>query len=387
MLFVRNIKKRINYLINRYHSSRVISKFPELVQNSPLVLSDDDSISQAALWIINAHQNSVDSGVPAAYSLKDARYLQSYRETTGYIICTMLDLYHINGNKSFLERAQQMADWEIEVQHASGGFGEIHPNGEEVLKVFNTGQIIFGLCNMFHETQDEKYIESAKRAGNWLVSIQEKNGSWNIHTTAGPKSYHARVAWSLLRLYQITNDEKYKDGAKTNLNWVLNCFDKKNYYIHHTSLTYKSPWTHLIAYTIRGTYESGLILNDSNMQNHALKALDAIVNFAKESNALLPGTLDNNWKGDAKYSCLTGNAQLSIIAYKVYLQTKDKKYKIFADHQMEALKRLQIQSTKIEINGAITGSNPIYGDYCTNQIPNWAVKFFIDALVLKQKCA
>jgi hypothetical protein len=380
------IKSKISFLKNKLTYIQLLSRFPELKEIKEVVLSDDEAISKATQWIRHAHNNSLDKGVPAAYNLKDAKYLQSYRETTGYIICSLVDLYRLGGDKDLLAHAQSMAEWEVSVQHTSGGFGEIHPNGEEVLKVFNSGQIIFGLCDMYKETQNEKYCTSAKRAGDWLISILESNGSWNKHTTAGPKSYHARVAWSLLKLYQITEDDKYKIAAKANLDWVLTCFDKDNFYIHNTSLTYKSPWTHLIAYAIRGTYESALILEDINMQNKALGALDAIINSTNGNNGLLSGTFNSNWKADANYSCLTGNAQLAIVAYKVYQQSKISEYKIFADSQMKELKKLQIQSVKQEINGAITGSFPVYGDYCTNQIPNWAVKFFIDAMVLKRKC-
>ena len=37
------------------------------------------------------------------------------------------------------------------------------------------------------------------------------------------------------------------------------------------------------------------------------------------------------------------------------------------------------------INGGIPGSFPIWGKYITNTIPNWAAKYFIDALMAKQR--
>ncbi|MBK7856032.1 MAG: hypothetical protein IPJ79_15145 [Bacteroidetes bacterium] len=36
-------------------------------------------------------------------------------------------------------------------------------------------------------------------------------------------------------------------------------------------------------------------------------------------------------------------------------------------------------------NGGVSGSWPLNGRYCAYDIPNWAAKFFMDALMLQQK--
>ena len=53
---------------------------------------------------------------------------------------------------------------------------------------------------------------------------------------------------------------------------------------------------------------------------------------------------------------------------------------------MELLNQIQIKTGLATVKGGITGSMPVYGDYCPHQIPNWAVKFYIDALLLQEQC-
>ena len=40
---------------------------------------------------------------------------------------------------------------------------------------------------------------------------------------------------------------------------------------------------------------------------------------------------------------------------------------------------------RTEFAGAIKGSRPVYGRYAPLQYPNWATKFYVDALLAKQR--
>jgi hypothetical protein len=59
-----------------------------------------------------------------------------------------------------------------------------------------------------------------------------------------------------------------------------------------------------------------------------------------------------------------------------------------ANQLLEQMKRLQnVRDRGKPYYGAIKGSHPIYGRYARLQYPNWATKFFIDALLLKAAVA
>ena len=52
---------------------------------------------------------------------------------------------------------------------------------------------------------------------------------------------------------------------------------------------------------------------------------------------------------------------------------------------IDLVKRAQpMSSSDAGIRGGIPGSDPVWGDYMYVRIPNWAAKFFIDALIEKQ---
>jgi hypothetical protein len=53
-----------------------------------------------------------------------------------------------------------------------------------------------------------------------------------------------------------------------------------------------------------------------------------------------------------------------------------------ADQAMEFLKATQdLNSRNPGLRGGIRGSFPVNGAYCRYRLPNWATKFFIDAVI------
>jgi hypothetical protein len=55
---------------------------------------------------------------------------------------------------------------------------------------------------------------------------------------------------------------------------------------------------------------------------------------------------------------------------------------------IELVKRAQpLMHPHSGIRGGIPGSDPIWGDYLTMALPNWAAKYFIDALLRKEALA
>jgi hypothetical protein len=104
------------------------------------------------------------------------------------------------------------------------------------------------------------------------------------------------------------------------------------------------------------------------------------------SNGFVCGTFDRNWKGNKKFSCLTGSAQLAIIFFKLFKTTKSDKYLIKGREINQYLKSKQNTKTNnLNIRGATGGSSPIWGKYLHFAYPNWATKFFIDSLLLEKK--
>ena len=77
---------------------------------------------------------------------------------------------------------------------------------------------------------------------------------------------------------------------------------------------------------------------------------------------------------------------MALIWFRLYARDGDPRLLNAALKALEQVKRAQsIHNPDPGIRGGIPGSDPIWGDYIPNRIPNWAAKFFIDALLEKER--
>ncbi|MCW8855340.1 MAG: terpene cyclase/mutase family protein, partial [Gammaproteobacteria bacterium] len=272
-------------------------------------------LDKAIDWLVLAQDSTDDGGVSEGYHLIHG-WLPSYPETTGYIIETFFDYYHKhNSNVIYKQRAIKMADWLVEIQHDDGAIPDSYFKKK---MVFDTGMVIFGFARAFCETQDEKYRNAAIKAADWLLEQQDENGSWVKYAANNiPHAYYSRVAWSLLKVHEITLDQKYSDACRRNIDWCLTQQDKDGWFnqASFNMRDHDKPFTHTIAYTLRGILESGLYFNDSHYISTVTKSLDNLKNVISDSGEIA-GTYGSGWSPNNQYSCLTGNAQLAIIMSK-----------------------------------------------------------------------
>jgi hypothetical protein len=73
----------------------------------------------------------------------------------------------------------------------------------------------------------------------------------------------------------------------------------------------------------------------------------------------------------------------------LYELTGNETYRSVAEQLLEDVKHTQDVEGAGDRpqRGAIAGSFPIYGRYAPLQYPNWATKFFVDALLAKRRVA
>ena len=81
--------------------------------------SDHEHLKAAMKWLCRAQDITGTGGCSASYRF-DSGWAQPYPETTGYIISTFLRYAGFSKDDSYLTRAKQMGDWEIEIQLPSG---------------------------------------------------------------------------------------------------------------------------------------------------------------------------------------------------------------------------------------------------------------------------
>ncbi|MDP8206666.1 MAG: glycoside hydrolase family 127 protein [Candidatus Electryonea clarkiae] len=358
------------------------------------VLSDAEHLDEAVNWLCRAHDATGKKGVSAGYMMTRG-WQPPYPETTGYIIPTFLKYAELKNNDKFRQRAIEMGEWELEIQYDDGSVASgIGTEGKPM--VFNTGQVMIGLQALYETTGDDRFLEGSKKAGDWLVDIQSEKGDWNKHVYCDiPHSYHSRVAWPLADLYRITGEKKYKNAAIKNVEWVLSVTEENGWSKYMAFDKYQSPFTHTIAYTFRGLLECAALLPEVN--ESAIKVVTTgmekiLEKFENRSanpvtgHEYLPSRLNMHWQSRDKESCITGNAQLSIVFMKLYELSGNASYFSAAQRLIDHVKKTQsLKSVNQNVKGAIPGSFPIWGNYLSLIYPNWAAKFFADAQMFKMK--
>jgi len=321
-------------------------------------------------------------GVSAGWSFEDG-WLPGYPETTGYIIETMLAAAPLLQRPGLVGRAQRMIDWELSIQRADGAFpGHFGEPGSRPV-IFNTGQVMHGMLAGHLQLGRTECLESAVRAGHWLVAAQDDDGCWRRHEHHDtPHVYNTRATWALLATGLVAGERGLVEAARRHLDWALARQTASGWFEANAFVPGRSPFTHTIAYAIRGFLESGALLGEPRYVEAALRAARGLAGVQR-ADGWLAGTYADGWRADARYCCLTGVAQMSINWTRLAQLTGADALRGPARAALSYLKGTQrLFHADPAVRGGIAGSAPIWGDYSRFEYPNWAAKFFADALMM-----
>ena len=279
-----------------------------------------------------------------------------------------------------------MADWICGLQFEDGGLpGGLFNPGKATPSIFNTAQMVKGLAAMWQETGDRKCHQAMERALDWLCATQEPDGSWKKFAYAPGffPSYYTRVAWPILIGHQVTGKDAYAAAARRTLDHIL-ARQQSNGYVRDCGFAPGGhAFLHTMVYTIRGFLESGLILGDDRYWQAGERFAHALLTRFEETQSLA-GAYDAEFREDTSYVCLTGNAQMAIAWMRIYQRHRDPRYLSAASRAIDLVAANQVKRS-LDRNrvGAIAGSSPVGGRYAAHRYPNWAAKFFMDALLLE----
>lgn len=355
----------------------------DLLGIRPLTADPDAHLRAAEGWLKRAHDQGPDDGVSYGYSISEG-WRPSYRETSGYIATTFFNLARHRNDPGYRDRALRICRWLLGVQNRDGSFS--NPRYGDAGIVFDTGQDLFGLVRACEETGDAAFRDGARRAADWLVDIADGQGRWtrNEHLDT-PHVYNTRTAWAVLRMNQVEYSAERERVARANLDWALAEQQPSGFFNECAFERGVAPFTHTIAYATRGLLESGELLQDSRYTDAARRCADAAIKHVRKD-GFLPGQITIEGNAAASYCCLTGNCQFSIIWARLFDGTRREEYRRTAILALDFVKRCQdIHTTNPDIRGAIKGSQPIWGKYAPLSFPNWPAKFFVDAMLLRNR--
>ncbi|MBA3058015.1 MAG: hypothetical protein KJ614_01030 [Gammaproteobacteria bacterium] len=352
----------------------------------------------AVQWLLQAQAASPDDGVSLGYfpcdsdkSREGAGWRASYPETTGYIITSLLAFSAEFDDAAVAAAAMRMAAWETAVQMPSGAVqgGPVCPPERQTAAIFNTGMVLDGWCSAYRHSGDPKLMVAARKAADFLVGDLDEQGYFKTNgafVSAGEiKTYSCLCAWSIYRFGELAQDESYQRAAVRVIEAALRQQQPNGWFAHNCLTHSDAPLTHTIGYTLQGVLEVGALAGRPDFIHAVRRSVDAILPRI-ESNGYLPGRFYADWEPAGFSSCLTGSAQIAIVAYRLFDLTGQTSYRLQADKLVDFLKALQLrQSDDAAVVGALAGSFPLMGSYMRAGYPNWATKYLLDALLLQQR--
>lgn len=338
---------------------------------------------QAALqWLENSIKATDYQGSSAYYHLWRG-WAPAYPETTGYLIETLLEAHQHLKEEKYRDLALGCAHWLLSIQGMDGGFPGGPIGSGNPPQVFDTGQIVFGLIAAYECTEEPVYLDAAERACTWLVSLQEPSGCWKkggLHADYAP-SYYARVVWAMLRANRYLQKTSLAQATLGAYGYFQQQWTSSGSVKNWGFAPNEPALTHTLAYTLRGLFESALLLEDEKGTKAVVSALERLQGAYALKNRLA-GAYDLNWQGDGRFICLTGHCQLSILLQRVGHHVQKGDFSHFSKVLLEnALSRQCFFPVK-GVKGALPGSWPIWGAYMPFRFPNWGLKFLVDALLM-----
>lgn len=358
----------------------------------------DRVVREGLAWIGRAQDASAsaDGGVARHWSYRTG-WSTSYPETTGYIVPTMLECAAALGDAELRARGRRMLDWLVAIQMPDGGFqGGMIGQTPVVSVTFNTGQILMGLAAGVREL-GEAYRPAMDRAARFLVDSLDPDGCWRRHPTPfaqpGEKAYETHVSWGLLEAARASEGaarDAYADAALRQVAWALTKQQPNGWFASNDLEDPAAPLTHTIGYVLRGVVEAWRYARDvghpeaAGLLAAARRTADGLLPQVG-ADGFLPGRLDRDWQGTVRWACLTGSVQIAHSLLLLFQETGEARYRDAAYRLNAYVRRTVLLDAPPSERGAVKGSFPVSGGYCTYQFPNWATKFSIDAQRLEQQ--
>jgi hypothetical protein len=354
---------------------------------------DDTRLVAAVAWVLRAQQATPDAGVSLGYFPMEISggWHPSYPETTGYLITSLLSYAAHYRREHVRQAALAMADWEVEIQMPSGAVqaGPVAPRDKQTPAAFNTGMALDGWCSAYEASREQRYLDAGLAAARFLVGDMDEAGyirtSGAFVSQGETKTYNCLCAWAMLRMARLTADAGLERAAVRAVEAALKRQHGNGWFANNCLDMSSVPLTHTLGYTLQGVFEVGVL---AERQDFIAAAERGLVNVLSRQrpNGFLAGRFDRHWKPAANYVCLTGSCQLAVVAYRFVELFGKRSFLAPADRVLafvEATQRLDGEDANLI--GAIAGSYPILGGYKTGGYPNWATKYFIDAL-LRRRC-
>lgn len=311
-----------------------------------------NEIAKAKKWI---ERNTIkNSGIVIT-----SKQRTIYQEVTGYYIPTLLQW-------DMTEKAVSYARYLCSIQEDSGAWLDGSQTRESV---FNTGQVLRGLVAIVDILPEAK--DSLIRGCNWLISNIHEDG--RLASTEGTNWDNNGFNSELIHLYCLPPLKEA--GILLRNEHYLDCVEKvKEYYIrqYKEDILDFNYLSHFYAYILEALVDLGEV----EIVKKAIKK----INRLQRMDGSVPALKNVTWV------CSTGLFQLAIVWYKIGDKKRGNRaldYAISLQNNSGGWyggyrSRIKLGNRKIQLFSKNEKIN-----YFPDEEISWAVKYFLDAIYLK----
>ncbi|MBI3557897.1 MAG: terpene cyclase/mutase family protein, partial [Deltaproteobacteria bacterium] len=330
----------------------------------------------------HAQKAAPNGGIPAYYHLRHG-YSASYPETSGYLIPSLLNSYEAFPQLKEKIDLSKVVAWLLSIQTQSGGWGHLDDYFDPM--VFDTAQIVQGLLSYYRRNPVPELKKSILAACDWILTTQLPSGEWQERAVVKePYCYLSRVSSILAETGLHFERPVYTAAAIRSCEAYLRRQQPNGWFEKSVGVvSEREPVTHFVAYIIEGMLQTGLLMRDQRFIESAALSMRH-VNAAFNRRGHLPVTLDGEWNGSGKSTCLTGLAQFAMINLMLYGKAGGEELKTTALRMNGVVKAAVLtQDSDVAIRGGVQSCFPFSRKYYNLCYLNWAAKFFLDALLLE----
>jgi len=312
-------------------------------------------------------------------------WMPPYPETTGYIIPTLLNLGEMRDDPAFAATARRMGAWLTGVQRPDGGFSGYELGLQEAPDVFDTGMILLGF-NALVQAGDAapEIAPAAARAAGFLAGALDDRGAFARHVSHDMlHAYNVRSAWAMVAYGRLAGDPAATEAGLANVDWTLGRQRDNGFFDDNAFKPGGNANTHGIAYVLRGLLQVHALTGRADILAAVRRGIDPVVALL-DRHGWLAAEIGPDWTFRSPHICLTGCVQLAIVLIRLAGLTGETRLVEPAERLIATVAAAQdIRARGTRHFGAIAGSYPLFGRYAPLQYPNWATKFFVDALILR----
>ena len=337
-------------------------------------------------WLKRSIQATGDQGSAHHYSPLFG-WAKAYPETSGYLIPTLLRYARFSDQEEAQQIAIDIGQWLTHIQLPGGAFAS-GTVGSTVPSPFNTAMVIFGLTNLDKKflTEENSFLirQSITRSLNWLADTSNPQGVWYkyVYQKGHIPAYYSRAVWTTLAAAQHLKHEKALKKMKRAIEYYRNWIRADGTVANWGLVPGEGAFTHTIAYTLEGFLECAHLLQDDDLLMQVVQSAEVLMEKFR-SKGKLAGQYSRGWKGNYRFQCLTGNAQLSVFYHRLWQLSGRKEFQQTAATILASTLPYQRTGKKENTHGAIPGSIPFWGPYMRFRYPNWSTKFLLDALIVQ----